>query len=129
MSFEAKVEKRRVSDAPPFEPSVEDDDATDLGMTLGIHNQQRALLTSYIAKLGYKQELRRNFTMIEVFGIAFSIMGQLYFFDRISTRGSPSLLRWIDVADRQDFTYKDIQSVCSDHRFRLCRHVQSSTPF
>ena len=27
-----------------------------------------------LAKLGYKQELRRNFTMIEVFGIAFSIM-------------------------------------------------------
>jgi len=25
----------------------------------------------------YKQELRRNFTMIEVFGIAFSIMGLL----------------------------------------------------
>ena len=30
-----------------------------------------------IAKLGYKQELRRNFTMFEVFGIAFSIMGLL----------------------------------------------------
>ena len=30
-----------------------------------------------LAKLGYKQELRRNFTMIEVFGIAFSIMGLL----------------------------------------------------
>lgn len=29
------------------------------------------------AKLGYKQELRRNFTLIEVFGIAFSIMGLL----------------------------------------------------
>ena len=26
------------------------------------------------ATLGYKQELQRNFTMIEVFGIAFSIM-------------------------------------------------------
>lgn len=32
---------------------------------------------SSAAKLGYKQELRRNFTMIEVFGIAFSIMGLL----------------------------------------------------
>jgi amino acid transporter len=31
----------------------------------------------HTAKLGYKQELRRNFTMIEVFGIAFSIMGLL----------------------------------------------------
>ncbi|TVY17244.1 GABA-specific permease [Lachnellula arida] len=30
-----------------------------------------------LAKLGYKQELRRNFTMMEVFGIAFSIMGLL----------------------------------------------------
>ncbi|KAG9242428.1 gaba permease [Calycina marina] len=30
-----------------------------------------------LAKLGYKQELQRNFTMIEVFGIAFSIMGLL----------------------------------------------------
>ena len=30
-----------------------------------------------LAKLGYKQELRRNFTLIEVFGIAFSIMGLL----------------------------------------------------
>jgi len=29
------------------------------------------------AKLGYKQELRRNFTLIEIFGIAFSIMGLL----------------------------------------------------
>ena len=30
-----------------------------------------------LAKMGYKQELKRNFTMIEVFGIAFSIMGLL----------------------------------------------------
>ncbi|KAK4946864.1 GABA-specific high-affinity permease [Elasticomyces elasticus] len=30
-----------------------------------------------LARLGYKQELRRNFTMLEVFGIAFSIMGLL----------------------------------------------------
>lgn len=29
------------------------------------------------AKLGYKQELRRNFTLFEIFGIAFSIMGLL----------------------------------------------------
>jgi hypothetical protein len=29
------------------------------------------------AKLGYKQELRRNFTLIEIFGIAFSIIGLL----------------------------------------------------
>ncbi|KAL2038930.1 hypothetical protein N7G274_008270 [Stereocaulon virgatum] len=30
-----------------------------------------------LARLGYKQELRRNFTLIEIFGIAFSIMGLL----------------------------------------------------
>ncbi|CAI6336542.1 unnamed protein product [Periconia digitata] len=30
-----------------------------------------------LAKLGYKQELRRNFGIMEVFGIAFSIMGLL----------------------------------------------------
>ncbi|KAL8851357.1 MAG: hypothetical protein Q9221_003724 [Calogaya cf. arnoldii] len=30
-----------------------------------------------LAELGYKQELRRNFNMIEIFGIAFSIMGLL----------------------------------------------------
>ena len=34
-------------------------------------------LQAQLAKLGYKQELRRNFTMLEVFGIAFSIMGLL----------------------------------------------------
>ncbi|KIW53910.1 hypothetical protein PV05_06318 [Exophiala xenobiotica] len=30
-----------------------------------------------LAKMGYKQELRRNFSMVEVFGIAFAIMGLL----------------------------------------------------
>ncbi|KAF2119924.1 gaba permease [Lophiotrema nucula] len=30
-----------------------------------------------LAKMGYKQELRRNFSALEVFGIAFSIMGLL----------------------------------------------------
>ena len=34
-------------------------------------------LTTTTAKLGYKQELRRNFKLIEIFGIAFSIMGLL----------------------------------------------------
>lgn len=39
MSFEGetspRVERRKVSDAPPFEHTVEDDDAADLGMILG----------------------------------------------------------------------------------------------
>jgi len=30
-----RVERRKVSDAPPFEHTVEDDDAADLGMILG----------------------------------------------------------------------------------------------
>ncbi|KAK1018955.1 GABA-specific high-affinity permease [Friedmanniomyces endolithicus] len=40
--------------------------------TLGSEEDAAAL-----AKLGYAQELKRNFTMLEVFGIAFSIMGLL----------------------------------------------------
>ena len=40
----------------------------------GLANEDDAAV---LAKLGYKQELKRNFTMIEVFGIAFSIMGLL----------------------------------------------------
>lgn len=47
------------SDTTPHTTLASDDDAAAL------------------AKLGYKQELKRNFTMIEVFGIAFSIMGLL----------------------------------------------------
>jgi hypothetical protein len=50
-------------------------DAAQLG-----NFSQLAVRTSIdlsIAKLGYKQELRRNFTLFEIFGIAFSIMGLL----------------------------------------------------
>lgn len=39
------------------------------------HDLASADDAAVLAKLGYKQELRRNFTMIEVFGIAFSSMG------------------------------------------------------
>lgn len=42
-----------------------------------VRDNKNICLTLDPAKLGYKQELRRNFTMIEVFGIAFSIMGLL----------------------------------------------------
>ncbi|KAL1587702.1 hypothetical protein WHR41_03506 [Cladosporium halotolerans] len=42
--------------------------------TKGLASEDDAAM---LAQLGYKQELRRNFTMIEVFGIAFSIMGLL----------------------------------------------------
>ncbi|KAL9104928.1 MAG: hypothetical protein Q9163_000173 [Psora crenata] len=40
----------------------------------GLTNEDDATV---LAKFGYKEELRRNFTMIEVFGIAFSIMSPL----------------------------------------------------
>ncbi|CAK7266660.1 GABA-specific high-affinity permease [Sporothrix epigloea] len=43
-------------------------DGTDLGS---------AADAELLAKLGYKQELKRNFSTLEVFGIAFSIMGLL----------------------------------------------------
>ncbi|MCJ1464532.1 GABA-specific high-affinity permease [Pseudocyphellaria aurata] len=46
--------------APAYEPGLASDDDA-----------------AVLAGLGYKQELRRNFSMIEVFGIAFSIMGLL----------------------------------------------------
>ncbi|KAK5738443.1 GABA-specific high-affinity permease [Elasticomyces elasticus] len=54
---------------------VEDGDKkADPVSTTGLANEEDA---AALAKLGYVQELRRNFTMIEVFGIAFSIMGLL----------------------------------------------------
>ena len=56
-----------------------EDDAAVLGegSTAGTEAEKPSILTFCTAKLGYKQELRRNFSMIEVFGIAFSIMGLL----------------------------------------------------
>ncbi|KAK5164463.1 GABA-specific high-affinity permease [Saxophila tyrrhenica] len=48
--------------------------ASQTAVDSGLANEDDAAM---LAKLGYKQELRRNFTMIEVFGIAFSIMGLL----------------------------------------------------
>ncbi len=69
--------ERRVSTVSiPDYNLASEDDAADLGESQFI---SRGSCVSYkgSAKLGYKQELRRNFTMIEVFGIAFSIMGLL----------------------------------------------------
>lgn len=45
-----------------------------VGVAEGLASENDAAV---LAKLGYKQELRRNFTLFEVFGIAFSIMGLL----------------------------------------------------
>ncbi|KAF2740777.1 gaba permease [Polyplosphaeria fusca] len=44
------------------------------GVAEGLANEDDAAV---LAKMGYKQELRRNFSAVEVFGIAFSIMGLL----------------------------------------------------
>lgn len=58
MASQDEDRKASTTSAPEYDLASEDDAAV-------------------LAKLGYKQELRRNFTMIEVFGIAFSIMGLL----------------------------------------------------
>ncbi|KAL9016131.1 MAG: hypothetical protein Q9185_006514 [Variospora sp. 1 TL-2023] len=59
-------------------PSLEDSTLADSGVSgvsaPGLASEEDAAI---LAKLGYKQELRRNFTMIEIFGISFSIMGLL----------------------------------------------------
>lgn len=65
--------------------------------------------------LGYKQELRRNFTMIEVFGIAFSIMGLLPSIASTlaySIPAGPVGLVWVSYLEevRSIFVHK------SDHR-------------
>lgn len=55
------------------------------------------------AALGYKQELRRNFSMIEVFGIAFSIMGLLPSIASTLTYSipaGPAGMVWVSLAHR-----------------------------
>ncbi|KAF2241143.1 gaba permease [Trematosphaeria pertusa] len=58
-------------EVPKYDPERQ---ASLTGVAEGLSSEDDAAV---LAKLGYKQELRRNFTMIEVFGIAFSIMGLL----------------------------------------------------
>ena len=81
-SAEMSVEKGAPSDSETQRVSsvaaaglTNEDDAAVLGRSE--RRFKHTLLIESIAKLGYKQELRRNFTMIEIFGIAFSIMGLL----------------------------------------------------
>ncbi|KAI4111336.1 MAG: hypothetical protein LQ345_006809 [Seirophora villosa] len=57
----------------PKHSTLADSEAPDLSAPDLASEEDAAIL----AKLGYKQELRRNFTMIEIFGISFSIMGLL----------------------------------------------------
>lgn len=75
MASQDAERKASTVSAPDYNLASEDD-AADLGES---QPRSRASCMAYkrSAKLGYKQELRRNFTMIEVFGIAFSIMGLL----------------------------------------------------
>ena len=68
---------RQVSVSAPDLASEDDAAVLGEGSTADTEVEKPLILTFYIAKLGYKQELRRNFSMIEVFGIAFSIMGLL----------------------------------------------------
>ena len=74
MDTPSDSEARRVSSVTAV-GLANDDDAAVLGKSNFRFNH--TCLMKSTAKLGYKQELRRNFTMIEVFGIAFSIMGLL----------------------------------------------------
>ena len=73
--FEEK--ERRASQTAVDAGLASEEDAAQLGMILRHGNLTIMKTNKRVAQLGYKQELRRNFTMIEVFGIAFSIMGLL----------------------------------------------------
>ncbi|KAF4550558.1 GABA-specific permease-like protein [Elsinoe fawcettii] len=53
---------------------IHDRNVADLVTAEGLTTEDDAKV---LAAMGYKQELKRNFTKIEVFGIAFSIMGLL----------------------------------------------------
>ncbi|ROW10900.1 hypothetical protein VPNG_05362 [Cytospora leucostoma] len=69
------TEKASASDAAPAETPLHHPDLVmtgDNGEVLAGEADAELL-----AKMGYKQELKRNFSTLEVFGIAFSIMGLL----------------------------------------------------
>ncbi|KAI9754802.1 MAG: hypothetical protein M4579_004527 [Chaenotheca gracillima] len=63
-----------MSSSEESSPSARRGSAKDAAAADGLASEHDA---ADLAKLGYKQELRRNFSMIEVFGIAFAIMGLL----------------------------------------------------
>ena len=76
MATQSGERKASTASVLPSYGLASEDDAAALGESL-VREIKNMHLIPYLAKLGYKQELRRNFTMIEVFGIAFSIMGLL----------------------------------------------------
>lgn len=76
MATQSQERKASTASVPPNYDLASEDDAAALGKSI-MTEMRRMYLIPHLAKLGYKQELRRNFTMIEVFGIAFSIMGLL----------------------------------------------------
>ena len=76
MATQSEERKASTASVPPNYGLASEDDAAALGKSI-VRETENMYLIPYLAKLGYKQELRRNFTMIEVFGIAFSIMGLL----------------------------------------------------
>lgn len=76
MATQSQERKASTASVPPNYDLASEDDAAALGKSI-MTEMRRMYLIPHVAKLGYKQELRRNFTMIEVFGIAFSIMGLL----------------------------------------------------
>jgi len=74
MAEAEKIQPTPIKEPPAYESSdskvVDSSDLTKLEQELG---RDDALLAS----LGYKAELKREFTPLEVFGLAFSIMGLL----------------------------------------------------
>ena len=76
MATQSEERKASTASVPPNYALASEDDAAALGESI-VKEMKNMYLIPSLAKLGYKQELRRNFTMIEVFGIAFSIMGLL----------------------------------------------------
>jgi hypothetical protein len=82
-------------------------------------------LINNIARLGYKQELRRNFTLIEIFGIAFSIMGLLPSIASTlaySIPAGPVGLVWVRVLPKGQLRYSKVDRRLSGLVHRLRPH-------
>ena len=58
-----------------------------------------------LAEIGYKQELKRQFSTFQVFGIAFSIMGLLPSIASVMGTGTVSYTH-LDVYKRQHYLYQ-----------------------
>jgi hypothetical protein len=69
--------KRRPSAATGSDSNIQAGDSELLGGYIVRISSLGQLLTDWTAMLGYKQELRRHYSTIQIFAVAFSIMGLL----------------------------------------------------